>query len=197
MATGRAPKLRCRMRVVGDGRRRRSDPMAQIRPFLDCGSCELHARGRCSTCYWRTKREAVIRTLPGCQRPWIPRPEDGLCGMCVRRTRPTSSPRHASAVGCGRPGEQDGHGLCSACYQKGPARLPTWTAGAMGRLDDAAPPWFAPPAEDLADSCAPPSRQRTCTRSRGLSPTAWVYCDADRRAARAGTLAWCHRSHGR
>lgn len=34
--------------------------------------------------------------------------------------------------------------------------MPTWIAGALGRLGDGAPPWFGPLCEDLADRCAPP-----------------------------------------
>lgn len=129
--------------------------MVQIGNCLDCASSELHARGRCTPCYWKAKREAAKEDCPGCRRPRILRPEAGLCGMCVRTARPRKPPTPRVCRGCGRLAEHDGHGLCSACYQKDPARMSTWTTGALRRLGAAAPAWFVPLAEDLADRCVP------------------------------------------
>lgn len=130
--------------------------MALVGDCLDCGSSELHARGRCTPCYWKAKREAAKTTCPGCGLSRILRPEAGRCGMCVRRARPRKQPTPRICAGCGRLAEHDGLGLCSRCYQRDPGRIPTWTTGALRRLDKAAPPWFAPLAEDLATRCAPP-----------------------------------------
>lgn len=96
-----------------------------------------------------------MTTCPGCGLSRILRPETGLCGMCVRRARPRKQPTPRICLRCGRLAEHDGLGLCSPCYQRDPGRIPTWTAGALLRLGTAAPPWFAPLAEDLATRCAP------------------------------------------
>ena len=129
--------------------------MALIGNCMDCGSSELHARGRCTPCYWKAKRESAKATCPGCGQSRLLRPEAGRCGMCVRRARPRKQPTPRICTGCGRLAEHDGLGLCSPCYQRDPGRIPTWTIGALGRLGTTAPPWFAPLAEDLATRCAP------------------------------------------
>jgi site-specific recombinase XerD len=129
--------------------------MALVGTCLDCGSGELHARGRCTPCYWKAKREAAKTTCPGCGRSRILRPEAGRCGMCVRRARPRKQPTPRICARCGRLAEHDGLGLCSRCYQRDPGRIPTWTTGALRRLGTAVPPWFAPLAEDLGTRCAP------------------------------------------
>lgn len=123
---------------------------------LDCGGGPLHARGRCTPCYWKAKRQAAKQTCPACRRPGMLRPDaGGVCGMCARRARPRKQPTPRICRRCGRLAEHDGHGLCSACYQRDPSRMPTWTAGALRRLGGATPVWFAPLAEDLAERCAP------------------------------------------
>lgn len=135
--------------------RRRSDSMVQVGNCQDCGSSVLHARGRCSPCYWKAKREAAMQCCPGCGKRRVLRPEAGLCGMCVRKARPRKQPTPRICRACGRLAIHDGHGLCSRCYQRDPARMPTWTMGALVRLGEAAPTWFAALAEDLAQRCAP------------------------------------------
>ena len=130
--------------------------MAQIGDCLDCGSGDLHARGRCTPCYWKAKRDATKQQCPGCGQRRVLRPEaGGICGMCARRARPRKQPTPRICRGCQRLAEHDGLGLCSACYQRDPSRMPTWIAGAQLRLGDLAPVWFAALAEDLTDRCAP------------------------------------------
>lgn len=121
---------------------------------LDCGAEQLHAKGRCTPCYWKARREAAKQLCPGCGLARILRPEGG-CGMCVRRARPRKAPTPRICRRCGRLAEHDAHGLCSSCYQRDPGRIPTWTIGALCRLGDGAPSWFAPLAHDLTQRCAP------------------------------------------
>lgn len=123
---------------------------------LDCGSDALHARGRCTPCYWKAKREALKEDCPSCDRRRILVPEAGICGMCVRRTRPRKKPTPRICTGCGRLAIHDGLGLCSPCYQRDPSRVATWTEGALMRLGDNAPVWFGPLAQDLVQRCSAP-----------------------------------------
>lgn len=144
--------------------------MALIGNCMDCGSSELHARGRCSPCYWKAKRESAKATCPGCGQSRLLRPEAGRCGMCVRRARPRKQPTPRICTGCGRLAEHGGVGLCSACYQRDLGRILTWTIGALGR-GTTAPPWSRPasptwrswprisPAQ--ASPTGPPSAVRT------------------------------------
>lgn len=78
-----------------------------------------------------------------------------MCGMCARCARPRKQPTPRICRGCGRLAEHDGHGLCSACYQRDPSRIATWTAGAVQRLGASEPGWFTRLAEDLDARCAP------------------------------------------
>lgn len=75
--------------------------------------------------------------------------------MCIRRARPRKQPTPRICRGCGRLAEHDGHGLCSACYQRDPSYIATWTAGAVQRLGASEPGWFTRLAEDLDARCAP------------------------------------------
>ena len=141
------------------GRRTRRPPacaavlVALTGECLDCGSSVLHARGRCTPCYWKAHREAAKRLCPGCRQQGILR-DSGLCGMCTRRARPRKKPALRACRRCGRIAGHEGLGLCAACYQSDPARVVTWTAGALERLGDDAPPWFARLAADLGARCA-------------------------------------------
>ncbi len=116
---------------------------------VDCGSTDLHARGRCTPCYWKAKREALKEDCPSCQLRKILVPEAKICGMCVRCARPRKKPTPRICTGCGRLAIHDGLGLCSGCYQRDPARVATWTEGALLRLGDSAPSWFGLLAQDL------------------------------------------------
>lgn len=123
---------------------------------LDCGSDALHARGRCSPCYWKAKREALKEDCPSCKLSRVLGSGAGICGMCVRRARPPKEPTPRICSGCGRLAIHDGLGLCSRCYQRDPSRVATWTEGSLLRLGDNAPVWFGPLAQDLAQRCAAP-----------------------------------------
>ena len=76
--------------------------------------------------------------------------------MCVRRARPRKLPTPRICDGCGRLAIHDGLGLCSPCYQRDPARVATWTEGALTRLGDNAPHWFVALAQDLRERCTAP-----------------------------------------
>ena len=129
--------------------------MVLVGNCLDCASPVLHARGRCSPCYWKAKREAMMQPCPLCgQRRVLPVGLD-MCGMCVRRTRPRKKPTPRICARCGRLNKHVAHGLCSACYQKDHDSLAPWIAGALTRLGDSVPEWFGPLAEDLGERCAP------------------------------------------
>jgi integrase len=124
----------------------------------DCGSVELHAKRRCSPCYWRARRAAAKRRCPRCGQPGILRAEQGgICGWCVRRERPRVQPTPRTCRSCGRVALHDALGLCTACYQRDPARVATWTAGTLERLGATAPPWFADLAAELTDRSHPGS----------------------------------------
>ncbi len=117
----------------------------------DCGAGPtLHAKARCRPCYWRAHREAVKERCPRCGELGNLRPsEGGVCGWCVRRGRPRTLPTPRACRRCGRVREHAAHGLCGSCYQADPAGLEVWLAGAIGRLGDRAPWWFADIALDL------------------------------------------------
>src|SRR5665811_770397 len=132
------------------------NPAMLIGNCLDCNSTELHARGRCTPCYWKAKREAEKQTCPTCQLWRVLVPDAGICGMCVRRARPRKLPTPRICDGCGRMAIHDGLGLCSPCYQRDPARVATWTEGALTRLGDNAPHWFVALAQDLRERCTAP-----------------------------------------
>jgi site-specific recombinase XerD len=135
---------------------------------LDCGSSVLHARGRCTPCYWKAHREAAKRPCPGCRQQGILR-DGGLCGMCTRRARPRKKPALRACRRCGRIAGHEGLGLCAACYQSDPARVVTWTAGALERLGDDAPAWFARLAADLSARCATAVAKEHLRKVEGLA----------------------------
>lgn len=105
--------------------------MALIGNCLDCGSDKLHARGRCTPCYWKDKREALKEICPTCGLSRVLRPDAGTCGMCVRVARPRREPTPRICNGCGRLAIHEGLGLCSRCYQADPSRITVWTGGAV------------------------------------------------------------------
>ncbi len=125
--------------------------MTLIGNCLDCGNPVLHARGRCSPCYWKAKREATMESCPRCGERRVLRAEQNLCGMCVRRTRPRKQPTPRVCEHCGRLAKHVAHGLCAACYQKIHNSRISWTAAATVRLGAAVPDWFEPLAEDIGD----------------------------------------------
>jgi site-specific recombinase XerD len=123
----------------------------------DCGAAELHAKGRCTPCYWKAFRRARKQPCPGCGNPGILRADEGgVCGRCARRARPRKLPAPRECRGCGRLALHGGLGLCNACYQRDPARVITWVTGALDRLGSDAPGWFAALGADLHKRCAAP-----------------------------------------
>lgn len=125
--------------------------MVLVGNCLDCGSPNLHARGRCSPCYWKAKREATMEPCPRCGERRVLRADQKLCGMCVRRARPRKQPTPRLCDQCGRLAKHAAHGLCTACYQRIHNRLIGRTAAALVRLGATVPDWFEPLVEDIAD----------------------------------------------
>jgi hypothetical protein len=124
----------------------------------DCGTDgRLHARGRCSPCYWIAKREAEKQTCPGCgQRARLRGPASGpRCWRCRRREAPRRRPTPRRCRRCGELRRHAAHGLCGRCWQRDPATVGGWLQGARGRLGVRCPDWFGAFAEHLLARCAP------------------------------------------
>jgi site-specific recombinase XerD len=60
-----------------------------------------------------------------------------------------------SCRNCGELRPHVAHGLCSACYQRDPAQVGVWLAGAEGRLGARGPAWLPDLAAWLMERCAP------------------------------------------
>lgn len=129
----------------------------------DCGfDGLLHARGRCSPCYWRAMREAEKERCPGCGgRAKLRTSPSGLrCWRCRRREAPRKQPAPRRCRRCEELRLHAAHGLCSACYQRDPARVGVWLAGASERLGESCPAWFG----SFADWLLPRSAPAVCVR---------------------------------
>jgi integrase/ribosomal protein L37E len=111
----------------------------------DCGRVgKLHARGRCSPCYWRAKHDAAKEPCPGCGRREKLRTiaSGPRCWRCVRREAPRKKPTPHRCRRCGQVRRHAAHGLCNACYQRDPGRIGVWVQGAENRLGERCPSWF-------------------------------------------------------
>jgi site-specific recombinase XerD len=155
----------------------------------DCGTDgRLHARGRCSPCYWIAKREAEKQTCPGCgQRARLRGPASGpRCWRCRRREAPRRRPTPRRCRRCGELRRHAAHGLCGRCWQRDPATVGGWLQGARGRLGVRCPDWFGAFAEHLLARCAPAVCLRHLRRlERALQagherPTALIEAVTDR-----------------
>ena len=125
---------------------------------VDCGQDgKLHARARCTPCYWRAKHDAAKAICPGCGERWRLRPTEqgSRCHRCIRRARPRKQPSLRRCRRCGQVRRHAAHGLCTACYQRDPARVGVWVQGAEQRLGDHCPSWFGAFADWLLDRSAP------------------------------------------
>jgi site-specific recombinase XerC len=125
---------------------------------IDCGrDGKLHARGRCTPCYWRAKHDAAKEICPGCGERWRLRPTDegARCHRCIRRARPRKQPTPRRCRRCGRVRRHAAHGLCNACYQRDPLIVGVWVQGAQDRLAERSPEWFGAFAGWLLDRSAP------------------------------------------
>jgi integrase len=112
---------------------------------VDCGQDgKLHARGRCTPCYWRAKHDAAKEVCPGCgRREKLREIASGpRCWRCVRREAPRKQPTPRRCRRCGQVRRHAAHGLCNACYQRDPARVGVWVRGAEERLGERCPDWF-------------------------------------------------------
>jgi site-specific recombinase XerD len=112
---------------------------------VDCGHHgRLHARERCSPCYWRAKHDAAKAICPGCgQREKLRTIESGpRCWRCVRREAPRKQPTPRRCRRCERVRRHAAHGLCNACYQRDAARVGVWVHGAENRLGERCPDWL-------------------------------------------------------
>jgi site-specific recombinase XerD len=139
----------------------------------DCGQDgKLHARGRCTPCYWRAKHDAAKEVCPGCGERWRLRPtvEGPRCHRCIRRARPRKQPTSRRCRRCGRERQHVAHGLCTACYQRDPLIVGVWVQGAQDRLAERCPEWFGTFADWLLDRSAPAVSLRHLRRlERALS----------------------------
>ena len=111
----------------------------------DCGhDGKLHARGRCTPCYWRAKHDAAKEVCPGCGERWRlrPTPQGPRCHRCIRRARPRKQPTPRRCRRCGQVRRHAAHGLCNACYQRDAVRVGGWIQGAEERLGELCPEWF-------------------------------------------------------
>lgn len=156
---------------------------------VDCGQDgKLHARGRCSPCYWRAKHDAAKDICPGCGERWRLRKTDEgpRCHRCIRRGRPRKQPTPRRCRRCGQVRRHVAHGLCTACYQRDAARVGVWVHGAEERLGDRCPSWFGAFAGWLWDRSAPAVSVRHLRRlERALSagverPAALISAVSDR-----------------
>jgi site-specific recombinase XerD len=123
----------------------------------DCGhDGKLHARGRCTACYWRAKHDAAKEICPGCGERWRLRPtaEGRRCHRCVRRARPRKQPTPRRCRRCGQLRRHAAHGLCNACYQRDPLIVGVWVQGAQDRLAERCTEWFGAFADWLLERCA-------------------------------------------
>jgi integrase len=112
---------------------------------VDCGhDGKLHALDRCSPCYWRAKREAAKAVCPGCgRREKLREITSGpRCWRCVRREAPRRKPTPRRCLRCSQVRRHAAHGLCTACYQRDPARVGVWVQGAEDRLGERCPDWL-------------------------------------------------------
>ena len=124
---------------------------------VDCGQDgKLHARGRCTACYWRAKHDAAKEVCPGCGERWRlrPTPQGPRCHRCIRRARPRKQPTPRRCRRCGQVRRHAAHGLCNACYQRDPVRVGVWVQGADERLGERCPDWFGAFAGWLLDRSA-------------------------------------------
>jgi site-specific recombinase XerC len=124
---------------------------------VDCGQDgRLHAWERCSPCYWRAKRESEKEICPGCgRREKLREIASGLrCWRCVRREARRKKPAPRRCRRCGQVRRHAAHGLCTACYQRDPARVGVWVQGAEERLGERCPSWFGAFAGWLLDRSA-------------------------------------------
>ena len=123
----------------------------------DCGQDgKLHAFGRCSPCYWRTKHDAAKHVCPGCgRRERLRETTSGpRCWRCVRREASRKEPTRRLCQRCGQVRRHAAHGLCTACYQRDPARVAVWVLGAEDRLGERCPSWLGAFAGWLLDRSA-------------------------------------------
>jgi len=123
----------------------------------DCGQDgKLHARGRCSPCYWRAKHDAAKEICPACgRRERLREIASGpRCWRCVRREAPRKTPTPRRCQRCGQVRRHAAHGQCTACYQRDPARVGIWVQGAEDRLGERCPSWLGAFAGWLLDRSA-------------------------------------------
>lgn len=123
----------------------------------DCGrDGKLHALERCQACYWRAKHDGEKEICPGCGERWRLRPttEGQRCHRCIRRARPRKQPTPSRCRRCGQVRRHAAHGLCTACYQRDPARVGVWVHGAEERLGKRCPDWLGAFAGWLLDRSA-------------------------------------------
>jgi len=156
---------------------------------VDCGrDGKLHARGRCTPCYWRAKHDGAKEICPGCGERWRLRPtEQGpRCHRCIRRARPRKQRTPIRCRRCGKVRRHAAHGLCTACYQRDPLIVGVWVQGAQDRLAERCPEWFGAFAGWLLDRSAPAVSVRHLRRlERALSagverPAALIAAVSDR-----------------
>jgi site-specific recombinase XerC len=124
---------------------------------VDCGQDgKLHARGRCTPCYWRAKHDAAKEVCPGCGRREKLREivSGPRCWRCVRREAPRKQPTLRRCRRCGQVRRHAAHELCNACYQRDPARVGVWVQGAEDRLGERCPDWFGAFARWLLERSA-------------------------------------------
>jgi len=125
---------------------------------VDCGhDGTLHARERCSPCYWRAKHDAAKEICPGCgRREKLREIASGpRCWRCVRREAPRKQPTPRGCRRCRRVRRHAAHGLCTACYQRDPLRVGVWVQGAEDRLGELCPDWLGTFADWLLERSAP------------------------------------------
>lgn len=164
--------------------------MARPGRCITCGNDGIvHARGRCSPCYWRHKRQSEQSRCPRCETSGYLREETGWCGPCTRWSRhEPKTPTPRICLKCGELRRHGGRGLCARCLQAEPTRAIEYADRLSARLPE--PPSWLPAFAVWIAALQHPSRAvavlrelRTLLVDGDLAPTSLVQrCDRDSRA---------------
>jgi integrase len=118
------------------------------RACAECGDPVRSPRNQlCRRCRCRAERAAAQQRCPRCGKLGYPRADTGWCGSCSRPRPPKDPPRVCQE--CGQLRRHAGLGLCSACWQKHPARPFIRAEHLRERLSDP-PEWLGDFAAHVA-----------------------------------------------
>jgi integrase len=132
------------------------------RVCIDCGRVgDHHARGRCTSCYHRHRKQAAKRRCGACQQLGNIWPGTEVCGRCHRRARPRKPHKPPTPRLCAACGELRIHhcfGRCYRCQATNPAYPLIYADRLAVRLQRAGQPppaWLAGFATHLAARRSP------------------------------------------